>query len=157
MAQKNVEIARRFTGVLIGPDLIPVFADEAQKGAMTATLESMLHPDHEFVAATGGVALDAEFRGQRESLEGYMAGWSEWLSVWDTFVIELEEIRELPDGRILLLTRTRSRSKAAGLEIEGEHGLICTVRDGKIFRFEQFLNRNEALKASGVTTSRGAR
>jgi ketosteroid isomerase-like protein len=49
------------------------------------------------------------------------------------------------------LTRGRGRSKGAGLEIEGEHGLIFSVRDGKVLRFEQYLDRNEALKAAGVT------
>jgi ketosteroid isomerase-like protein len=152
MAQENVEIARRFAGGLIGRDLVPVFADESQRAALAASLQTLLHPDYQFFAHTEGMALlDNEYRGQREALNGFMAGWREFLSAWDSFVIELEEIRELPDGRVLLLTRTRGRSKAAGVEVEGVHGNICTVRDGKLFRFEQFVDRNEALNAAGVT------
>jgi hypothetical protein len=151
MASAKVEIVRSFVSPMIGRDLVPVFADETQKDALAATLEPMLDPEYEFVAVTSGMAaLDLEYRGRQEALAGFMTGWSEWLSAWDAFVVELDEIRELPDGRILALTSAHGRSKGAGLEIDGEHGLIFSVRDGKLLRFEQYLDRNEALEAAEV-------
>lgn len=68
--------------------------------------------------------------GHAITAEGFITGWNEWLSAWDAFVIEIEEILELEDG---------------------EHGLIFSVRDGKLLRFEQYLDRSEALDAPGVT------
>jgi ketosteroid isomerase-like protein len=51
-----------------------------------------------------------------------------------------------------VLTRSRSRSKGAGLEIDGEHGLVFCVRDGKLLRVEQYLDRNEALEAANAAS-----
>ena len=151
MAEEEVEFVRGLVGGLVGIDWVPIFADEAQRHAFAAAFEPMLDPECEFFASTGGMAaLDGEYKGREAAIDAYMALWSEWLNTWETYVGELEEIRELPDGRILVLLRNRSRSKAAGIEIEGEHGLIYTVRDSRVLRLEQYLDRNEALEAAGL-------
>jgi hypothetical protein len=60
---------------------VPLFANESQKTSLASDLQSLLHPDYEFVAHSGGMALlELEHRGQREALNGFMAGWSEFLS-----------------------------------------------------------------------------
>jgi hypothetical protein len=97
-------------------------------------------------------ALDGEYKGRKVAVDGFMSTWSEALTAWETYVVfEIEEVRELPDGRILLLIRSHGRSKAAGVEIEGEHGNIFTVRKGKLLRFEQYFDRGEALEAAGLS------
>jgi ketosteroid isomerase-like protein len=152
MASEKIEIVRRFVSPMIGRDLVPVFADETQRDALATTVEPMLDPEYEFVAATSGMAaIELSYRGRREALEGFLTGWGEWLSAWDAFVIEIEEILELEDGRVLVLTRSHSRSTGAGLEMDGEHGLIFSVRNGKLLHFVQYLDRSEALEAAGVT------
>jgi hypothetical protein len=150
MAPAKVEIVRRFVSPMIGRDLVPVFADETQTDALAATLEPMLDPEYAFAAVTSGMAgLDAKVHGPR-ALEYFITAWGDWLSAWDAFVVEIEEIRELQDGRVLVLTRSHGRSRGAGLEIDGEHGLIFSVRDGKLLRFEQYLDRKEAFEAAGL-------
>jgi ketosteroid isomerase-like protein len=152
MASEKLEIVRRFVSPMIARDLVPIFADETQRSAVASTVEPLLDPEYEFFAATSGMAaVDVNYRGRREALEGFITAWGEWLSAWDAFVIELEEIRELQDGRVLVLTRSRSRSKGAGLEINGEDGLIFRVDNDRIVRFEQYLDRNEALEAAGIS------
>ncbi|MEK6250989.1 MAG: nuclear transport factor 2 family protein [Actinomycetota bacterium] len=151
MSQENVQFVRGLVAGLMGTDLVPIFAHEAQKRALADAFEPMLHPEFEFSASTRGMAaLGGEYRGREVAVDGFMSTWSEALTAWDTLVFEIEEVRELPDGRNLLLNRSHGRSKAAGVEIEGEHGNIYTVRNGKLLRFEQYLDRREALEAAGL-------
>ncbi|MFL5908546.1 MAG: nuclear transport factor 2 family protein [Solirubrobacterales bacterium] len=151
MSKANVEIVRGLLADFMGTDLVLIFRDEARRRGLVEAIEPMLDPEAEFCASARGMpALDGQYRGRQAVLDGIVSTWSEALTAWETFVFEIEETRELGDGRILVLTRSRGRSKGAGVEIEGQHGNIYTVRNGKLTRIEQYMDRSEALEAAGL-------
>lgn len=75
MAEENVELVRGLVDGFMETDLVPVFADEAQRRAMVAAFEPILDPECEFLAATGGMpALDGEFRGREAGFDAFLRG-----------------------------------------------------------------------------------
>src|SRR3974390_2554915 len=42
----------------------------------------------------------------------------DFLSMWDDYCVEAESLRELEDGRVLVLIREHGRGKSSGLDLE---------------------------------------
>ena len=55
-----------------------------------------------------------------------------------------------PDGRILVISRVRSRGMAGGRGIEARPSTIYTVRDGLVLRYEWFLTPEEGRSQAGL-------
>jgi ketosteroid isomerase-like protein len=51
---------------------------------------------------------------------------------------------------VLLLQRSSGRILGSRQEVKLAPGVLWTVRDGKIARFEVYADRGEALKAAGL-------
>jgi ketosteroid isomerase-like protein len=104
-------------------------------------------PDIEYVGADGPGA------GSSRGLAAMADGFREWLNAWDGWAVEAEEYRELDAERVLVLFHFTARGKVSGLEV----GQIWTkgatlfhVRDGKITRLVQYLDRELALADLGL-------
>ena len=100
------------------------------------------HPDCEFamphpdLSASGAAA--------------FRSGMREFRDMWEHYEVEIEEVRELPDERVLVLFTERVRGAGSGIEQEASPAVICTLNDGLIVRFEAHLRREDALVAAGV-------
>ena len=68
---------------------------------------------------------------------------------WETYVVEPEEIIEVPDGRVLAVERWRARGRQ-GINFDFLLGDVYTFRDGLIVRIDGFRDRAEALEAVGL-------
>jgi hypothetical protein len=55
-----------------------------------------------------------------------------------------------PDGRVLVVSRIRSREIGGGPGIEDRAGTLFTVRDGLLVRYEWFRTPEEARDAGGM-------
>ena len=66
-------------------------------------------------------------------------------SVWDDYRVEAEQVRELEDGLVLVLTRYSGRTKTSGLEARTEGAHVLHVRDGKVTRCVRYWERDRAL------------
>ena len=64
--------------------------------------------------------------------------------------IDVESMERTPDGRILVVTRFRSRGIGGGRGIEDRTGTLYTVRDGLLVRYEWFRSPEEARAAAGM-------
>jgi ketosteroid isomerase-like protein len=71
-------------------------------------------------------------------------------AMWGSYAFELEDVRATPDGRVLALFTERVRGAASGIEQVATPGVVCTVREGRIVRFEAHLYRDDALRAAGL-------
>ena len=108
--------------------------------------EAMLdlnHPDAEWV--NPDYAIEPGTRRGREEIGRAIERIFEFFET-----IEVESMERTPDGRILVVTRIRSRGVGGGPGIEGLTGTLYTVRDGLLVRYEWFRSPEEAKEAAGV-------
>jgi ketosteroid isomerase-like protein len=63
---------------------------------------------------------------------------------------ELERIDELPDGRILAVSRFRFRARASDVDTEVAFAHLITWRDGKAAAVRMYSSEAAALKAVGL-------
>ena len=99
-------------------------------------------PEIEYVVADGPAP------GTWMGLAGMAECWRDILSAWDDLRTEVNEYRELDDGRVLALTHRRGRGKTSGLEIGqmrtgGAH--LLTVRNSKVTRYVFYWEGERAL------------
>jgi ketosteroid isomerase-like protein len=129
---------------------------EAFKGAIEAAnhqdVEAFLaHCDPEvewprpaILMSVGGEAkVYRGHEGVREVLE----------DVFDVFAelhLEISEIRDLED-RIVAIGRLRPRGAGSGAETVAELGYIVDFKNHKAVRLQTYLDRDEALRAAGLS------
>jgi ketosteroid isomerase-like protein len=63
--------------------------------------------------------------------------------------LKAERVIDLGD-RVLVLSRQSGRGKRSGVPLDTEYGDIFTIRDGKIVRWELYMERADALAAAGL-------
>jgi ketosteroid isomerase-like protein len=108
--------------------------------------EAMLdlnHPDAEWV--NPDYAIEPGTRRGRDELRRAIERIFEFFEA-----IDVESMERTPDGRILVVTRVRSRGIGGGPGIEGLTGTLYTVRDGLLVRYEWFRSPEEARDAAGM-------
>jgi ketosteroid isomerase-like protein len=100
-----------------------------------------------------GVVIDASHRVDgrvghgREELVAIVA---EWLTTWDDWRQEIEEVHDLGD-RVLVIETQRGRGKGSGADWKGRFGMLYDVRDGRMTRWTIYDDLSEALKAAGLS------
>jgi uncharacterized protein len=81
--------------------------------------------------------------------EAVRGSWERWLDQWDEYGFEAERFVDCGDD-VLLVSREHGRGIASGAPVSSRHYAIVTVREGRIARFREFYDENEALKAAGL-------
>jgi ketosteroid isomerase-like protein len=79
----------------------------------------------------------------------------EWVDMFEGITNVPEELVDLGNGRVLALQRAAGRAKLSGAETEIRFAVVYTVRDGKIVRGREYLNRAQALDAVSRESSEG--
>jgi ketosteroid isomerase-like protein len=122
---------------------------ERIKGGIAAfnrgDIDGMLAPIHPQV----------EFEPLRAVLDGTVyeghEGFRRWLGDmaddWEDFHLELLEIRDLGEDRVLVEAVLRARARMSGVEIEGPAVWLCDLRDGMIARLRFYKDSGAALEA----------
>ena len=106
-----------------------------------------LDPDVELHPGVRAPDAEVEYRGRtafREFFEGIISGH------WETVAIEVEEMIETADGRILCIERWRLQGRDE-IELNRDLATLFTLRDGLISRIDGFTDKDEALKAAGLS------
>ena len=89
------------------------------------------------------------FRGREEYGSFLTASLEGWEGRART---EIKEIFPVGDDRVVCRVEWGGRGRASGIELRSNLTAICTVRDGKIAKFEYFFDHAErALKAAGLS------
>src|SRR5881227_1556735 len=83
--------------------------------------------------------------------DGVPEFYAAWFGSWDDLRIELEDVRGLPDGRVISVLRLRGRGKASGVEVAMAPADVWTLRDGKVVQMTGYPDRAEALAAVGLS------
>ena len=122
MSQENVELVRRFV--------------RDEHGEWLTYLDS---------AVVWNTANDGSARG----VEEVEAAMTRWESTWDDYDVIPEEFIDLGD-RVLATLRVVGRGRASGIAVDALFHQVFTLRDNKIVRMDEFINRSEALEAAGL-------
>ena len=130
MAQENVEIVRR--------------AFEAYARGDLATAVSNHDPDVVFDPAE-----EPAIHG-RDAVRSYIQRWEE---PWDDYEAEAEEFIDAGDCVVVAL-RVKARGKGSGVEVDARSYQVHTLRDGKLVRMDEYMDRDEALAAAGIAARR---
>jgi ketosteroid isomerase-like protein len=77
--------------------------------------------------------------------------YTNWFAAWEDLEIEFEGARALPDGRVISLIRLSGRGRASGVPVSLAAADVFTLRDGKIVHMDAYPERDEALKAVGLS------
>jgi ketosteroid isomerase-like protein len=132
MSQENVEVVR---------NSLTAYAE----GGLDA-LTKFWHADINWRAIEGAPDDVGELHGP-EALHRHL---QEWNDVFDNMINVPQELVDLGDERILAVQHATGRAKGSGVETEIRYAVIYTLRDGKIVRGRQYIDRNHALEAAGL-------
>ena len=104
------------------------------------------------------VTEDFEFVPIMAALEGHVYrghdGIRQWLAdmgdYWESFKTEPNDYHDLGD-RVLALGCWHAQGRASGVEINGQPATwLAWIREGKIYKWRTFTDREEALTIAGV-------
>jgi ketosteroid isomerase-like protein len=91
-----------------------------------------------------GIAEGARYTG-RDGFQTFLAGLHD---TWDEFRLLAEGFRAVGD-RVLVLCRIEGRARTTGVRVEALGAMVFEFRGGRISRARDFLDRSEALRATG--------
>jgi hypothetical protein len=89
-------------------------------------------------------------KGVYRGPDGVRDWWDRFLEVWESVAIEIEEIREGPDGRVFLQVSGAFRGGVSGASAEVRAWEVLSVADGQVARRKLLWSREEALDAAGL-------
>src|ERR1700680_3345555 len=96
------------------------------------------HPDVEW---DGTNLPDGNISRGRDAVADHIARWA---AMWEDWEVELEDVIDAGQNRVIVFFRERGRSKA-GLDVNERHSELYVVRDGKIVYRKGFSDADEAL------------
>ena len=134
MSEENVEIVRR------------LYASWACGELHTADFFDV-EMEHSRIGAEVLPGLNGDFRG----LDGFRAATTSYLDALADLRVEAEQIIDLGDDRVLVLSRHTAQGKTSGVPFDHELGDLFTLSDGKILRYVSYWDRDEALEAVGLS------
>jgi ketosteroid isomerase-like protein len=84
--------------------------------------------------------------------EGVRTYWRRWLSAWSDLEFVIDDVQAGDGGQVVAVIRDQHQwGRHSGVETEvPPYGLIFTIRDGKVVRWQSFVEPEAALKAAGL-------
>jgi len=69
---------------------------------------------------------------------------------YDDFQLTIDRYIDAGGDDVVVLAHYAASGTGSGVQLEGEHGYVWTVRDGQGVRFQWFQSHREALEAAGL-------
>ena len=114
-----------------------------------ASAVEYVHPEAEIYPGIAGLDPAGPGSGSRlcgrDELRQYFED-----DVWEATSVELEEVTETQDGRLLAVERWRMRGRD-GIEVDAHCTDVYSFRDGLIVRGYGFRDKAQALEAAGLS------
>ena len=129
MSQENVELVRRSLEAYKRGDLDAALADT--------------HPEIDWRPFE-----EAPMRGVG-AVRAYLTRWED---EWEELETSPEEFIDVGD-HVVAVVHFRGRGRGSGIDVEARSYSVYTFRDGKTVRMEEFIERQDALSAAGLSGS----
>ena len=127
MSEENIEVVREIWGAYSRGDFDQIRAHSDPYVVMITMEEGPLY-----------------------GLEAVRRNHERWWEAWENPETTVEEVIGVGD-RVFVMARFRGRGRASGVEVEGHHFEVYTVRNRKVVHVEEFSSRGEALEAAGLS------
>jgi ketosteroid isomerase-like protein len=93
--------------------------------------------------------------GEMQGPERVRRYFQEWVDMFEGITNVAEELIDLDDDRVLAVQRAGGRAKLSGAETEILFAVIYTIRDGKIVRGREYIDRGAAIAAARAEAEEG--
>jgi ketosteroid isomerase-like protein len=117
----------------------------ATTGPLATAVERVAAPDLVSVM----IGPDQSFRTEYRGVAGLIEGWRDWLSPYESFRMEVEDLIE-SDDVLVTCVRQFGTPVGGGPELEATGAAVWWVRDGRLVRVEFNLNRDAAFRSAGL-------
>jgi ketosteroid isomerase-like protein len=131
MSQENVEV------------VLSMYAgfNELARGGELAAFVDHWHPDCEY----GPVEEAVTIRGHDA-----LTRWAErWIEAWEAYWSEIDEVTDVGESIVTAIT-VHARGRDSRLEISQRLFHVMELRDHRILRMREYLDRHQALEAAGL-------
>jgi ketosteroid isomerase-like protein len=95
-------------------------------------------------------AQTPDMEGEWRGLEAFSAAHLDYTQALSGLRIAAEEVIDVDDDRVLVLSRHTAQGRLSGVPIDHEHGDLFTLRAGKVVRHESYWDRAVAIRAAGL-------
>jgi ketosteroid isomerase-like protein len=119
--------------------------DNASIERLTSAIERVAAPDLQ----SEMIGPDPSFRAEYRGVNGLVEGWTDWLSPYERFRMEVENLIESGDV-VVTFVRQFGTPTGGGPEVEAESAAVWWLRDNRLVRVEFHLDRKMAMRAAGL-------
>ena len=119
--------------------------DSASVERLTSAIEQVAAPDLQ----SAMIGPDPSFRAEYRGVNGLVEGWTDWLSPYERFRMEVENLIESGDV-VVTFVRQFGTPTGGGPEVEAESAAVWWLRDNRLVRVEFHLDRKAAMRAAGL-------
>jgi hypothetical protein len=81
--------------------------------------------------------------------EGFSEAWKDWISPYQSFRVELDEVIRLED-KLVFTVRQVVTTRHSSVEVETPSAAVWWIEDGQIRQAAFYLDRRAGLKAAGL-------
>jgi uncharacterized protein len=127
MSEGNVEIVKRGFEAYMRGDLAAAFANYDDDVVFNPAEEAPIHG--------------------REAVLSYIRRWEE---PWDDYELQTEEFIDAGES-VVVTIHVKARGAASGAAVDARSHQVHSLRDGKLIRMDEYLVRDEALRAAGLS------
>jgi ketosteroid isomerase-like protein len=110
---------------------------------VTELLRHNAHPDYVTLMVSESQTFD--YAGP----EGFEEAWTDWLSPYESFRVELDEVIRLED-KLVFAVRQIVTTRHSSVEVETPSAAVWWFEEGQIRQAAFYLDRQAGLKAAGV-------
>jgi hypothetical protein len=111
--------------------------------AVTELLRHNAHP--EYVTLMVSEAVSNGYPG----VDGFREAWSDWISPYDGFRIEVEEALMLED-KLVFTVRQIGTTRHSEVDVETSSAAVWWFEEGRVRQAAFYLDRQAGLKAAGI-------
>jgi ketosteroid isomerase-like protein len=133
MSEENIEIVRK------------AIAYEYDGVGDRAEAEAIFDPDVVMNPALEGIDEQPSYgpHAMRDD-------WERWASAFEELTVTFEEFIDA-GNQVVVVAHHVGRGRESGVQVDARYYEVYTVREGKVWRVDEFAERGEALEFAGLS------